>query len=59
LESTAGVILVVASIVALWFFFPRRGQPHPLMRFRFMKSLVPLVIVSGLALGATMAISGL
>jgi hypothetical protein len=59
LESTAGAILVVASIAVLWFFFPKRGQPHPLMRLRLMQSLVPLAIVSGLALGATMAISGL
>ena len=59
LQSTAGVILVIASIAVSWFFYPKRGQPHPLMRLPFMQSLVPLAIVSGLALGATMTISGL
>jgi hypothetical protein len=59
LEATAGVILVIASAAVLWLFFPKRGQPHPWMRFRLMQSLVPLAIVSALALGATMAISGI
>jgi hypothetical protein len=60
LEATAGVILVLASAAALWFFLPRRGQSHPMLRLRFMQSLVlPLAIVSALAIGVTMAISGL
>jgi len=59
LEATAGVILVLASAAALWFFLPRRGQSHPFLRLPLMQSLVPLAIVSGLALGATMAISGI
>jgi hypothetical protein len=53
------VILVVASIAVLWFFYPKRGQPHPLLRLPFMQSVVPLAIVIGLALGTTMAISGI
>jgi hypothetical protein len=59
LEATAGLILVLASAAALWFFLPRRGQSHPWLRLRLMQSLVPLAIVTALALGATMAISGL
>jgi hypothetical protein len=59
LEATAGVILVLASAAALWFFLPRRGQSHALLRLPLMQSLVPLAIVTALALGATMAISGL
>jgi hypothetical protein len=59
LEATAGVTLVVASAAALWFFLPKRGQSNPILRLPLMQSLVPLAIVTGLALGATMAISGI
>jgi hypothetical protein len=58
LESTAGAILVVASIAALWIFVPKCGQQHLLMRLRFMQSLVPLAIFSRLAFVPTIAISG-
>jgi hypothetical protein len=59
LAAAVGLILVAASIVALWFFFPKGGRPNPLLRLPLMESLVPLAIVSAIALGATMAISGI
>jgi hypothetical protein len=59
LEATAGVILVLASAAALWFFLPKRGQSNALLRLPLMQSLVPLAIVTGFALGVTMAISGI
>ena len=59
MEAAAGVILVLASAGVLWLFLPKRGQSHAMLRLPLMQSLVPLAIVSGLALGVTMAISGI
>jgi hypothetical protein len=59
LEGTIGLIMVATSIAALWIFLPRQRQSHHLLKLPLMESIVPLVITTGITLGATMAISGL
>ena len=48
------LVLVVASVGAFWFVYPKKGKRHWLLDVPLMAALAPLVVVSAIAIGATM-----
>ena len=55
--SMFGLVLVIVSVAVFWYFMPKRGRRNRLLDLPFVESLVPLAVVSGIALGVTMALS--
>jgi hypothetical protein len=50
-----GIAMIIASVALLWFALPRKGQLRWPLTHSMVNSGVALAIVSGLALGATLA----
>jgi hypothetical protein len=59
MTALIGVVMLAASVGALWFMLPKGDKLNPLATMPFVESLIPLGIVSGLALGITFTLSGL
>jgi len=59
LSIISGAIVTAAGGVGLWVFKPHNGQMHRLARAPFLDSLIPIAIVSALAVGVAIIISGL
>jgi len=55
----SGVIIAGAGGTGLWYFMPRGGQPHPLATKPFVDPLIPIGIVSALAIGVALVIAGM
>lgn len=55
----AGLIVTGGGGVTLWYMSPRNGQPHRLARAPVLDSLVPVAIVSALAIGVALIVAGL
>ena len=44
---------------ALWYMMPTNGHVHPLARKPLLDSLIPIAIISALAIGVALIISGI
>jgi len=55
----SGVITAGAGGVGLWYFMPHQGRVHRLANTPFLDSLIPIGIVSALAVGTALIVAGL
>ncbi len=55
----SGLIVAGGGGAGLWYFMPHEGRPHPLTVKPLLNSLIPIAIVTALAIGTAMVISGL
>jgi hypothetical protein len=58
LSIISGLVVSGAGGAGLWMLMPRNGQPHRLARTPMLDSLVPVVIVSALAIGVALIVAG-
>ncbi|MDP2410880.1 MAG: hypothetical protein Q8M26_11415 [Pseudolabrys sp.] len=54
----AGALTASAGGFGLWTMLPRHGIPHRYSETPFLQSLIPVAIVSALAIGVTMVLGG-
>ena len=52
-----GFLIAGVSAWTFWYLLPKNGEVHPIVTKPFLDQLLPVSIVSGLALGITMFIS--
>lgn len=55
----SGFGVFAAGGAALWYMMPTNGQVHPLARKPLLDSLIPIAIISALAIGVALIISGI
>jgi hypothetical protein len=55
--GTLGFLIAGVSAGTFWYLLPKNGQTHPIVTMPFLDQLVPVSLVSGLAIGITMFIS--
>jgi hypothetical protein len=54
-----GAALVGLSVAAFWYFLPRNGQEHPLVKNSSVGSMVTLAIMTVLTVGVVLLVQGL
>lgn len=52
-----GLLITGVSAGAFWYLLPKNGEVHPIVTMPFLDQLLPVSLVSGLAIGITMFIS--
>jgi hypothetical protein len=57
--ALTGLAMMIGSLGLFGYFWPRAGRSAIWDRSSFLRDMVPLAAVSGLALGVTMLVSGL
>lgn len=57
--SLLGLVIAGVGGAALWYLQPTDGHIHPLMKFQFLDGLIPVAIVTALAIGISMTIAGI
>ncbi len=55
----SGVVVAGAGGAGLWYFMPKQGVPHPLAKRPLLDSLIPIGIVTALAIGCAMIVAGI
>jgi hypothetical protein len=55
----SGLIIAGAGAVGLWYAVPHNGQVRAFAKKPFIDSLVPIAIVSALAIGVALIVAGL
>lgn len=55
----SGIVVTGAGGAGLWYFMPHAGVVHPLARKPLLDSIIPIAIVSALAIGVALIVSGL
>jgi hypothetical protein len=58
LSVISGLVVTGAGGAGLWYFMPHQGRVHPLANARFLDSLIPIGIVSALAIGIALIVAG-
>ena len=58
LSIVSGIIVIGGGAAGLWCMLPRDGVTHPLAKKPLLDSLIPIAIVSALAIGVALIISG-
>ena len=58
LSILSGAVLVGASGTGLWYFLPRNGQVHPLVKKPFLDSMITIVIMALLVVGLGLVLDG-
>lgn len=53
-----GFLITGVSAWTFWYLLPKNGQIHPIVMMPFLDQFVPVSLISGLALGIAMFISG-
>jgi len=56
--GVSGFLITGVSVWAFWYLLPKNGEVHPIVTKPFLDQLLPVSLVSGLAIGVTMFISG-
>lgn len=59
ISIVSGLVVFGAGAAGLWHFMPTDGQVHPLAKMPFLDSLIPIAIVTALALGTALIIAGI
>lgn len=54
----SGLVVTGAGSAGLWYFMPHGGVTHPLARKPLLDSLIPVVIVTALAIGVALMVAG-
>ena len=54
----SGVIVFGGGGAGLWYFMPSNGQVHPLAKRPLLDSLIPIAVVTALAIGVALIIAG-
>lgn len=54
----SGIVVTGAGGASLWYFMPHNGVIHPLVRKPLIDSLIPIGIVSALAIGVALIVAG-
>jgi hypothetical protein len=57
-EALVGLVVVVVTGTAFWYFMPRNGRIHPWVTAPYLESTIPFAILSGLVLGLAMIGAG-
>lgn len=55
----SGAIVFGGGGAGLWYFMPHHGKSHPLTKAPLLDSLIPIAIVTALAIGVAMIVAGL
>jgi hypothetical protein len=55
----SGVAVFAGGGAGLWYFRPTNGQPHRLTVTPLLDSLIPIGIVTALAIGVALIVSGI
>jgi hypothetical protein len=58
LNFLSGVVVAGSGAAGLWYCWPRNGRVHPLIVKPVLDWLIPTGIISALALGTVMILSG-
>jgi hypothetical protein len=58
LQVFSGLIITGAGAGSLWYFRPHNGQVHPMAVRRGLDFLIPICIVTALALGIALIVAG-
>lgn len=59
MSAVLGAFLFCGSAAMVWFIRPREGREHKLLENYALQNLIIIAIVSGLAIGFTLLLSGL
>jgi len=59
LSIISGLIVAGGGGAGLWYFMPHDGKTHPLARAKLLDSLIPIAIVSAIAIGVALIFSGI
>lgn len=59
ISTISGIVVFGAGGASLWHFMPTDGKLHPLAKKPFLDSLIPIAIVSALAIGTALIVTGL
>lgn len=54
----SGAIVVGGGGAGLWYFMPHHGKQHPLTVTPLLDSLIPICIVTALAIGVALIVAG-
>jgi hypothetical protein len=55
----SGLVVFGGGSAGLWYFKPTNGQPHRLTVMPLLDSLIPIAIVTALAIGVALIVSGI
>lgn len=55
----SGLVVAGSGAAGLWYYRPRNGQVHPLAVTPVLEWLIPIGIVTALALGSALIVSGI
>ncbi len=58
LSIISGAIVAGGGGGGLWYFMPNKGQPHRLTVIPLLDSLIPIAIVTALAIGVALIVAG-
>ncbi|MGH6664502.1 MAG: hypothetical protein ACREB2_06310 [Pseudolabrys sp.] len=58
LSIISGAIVAGGGGAGLWYFMPNNGQPHRLTVTPLLDSLIPIAIVTALAIGIALVVAG-
>jgi hypothetical protein len=59
LSIISGVVVAGGGGVGLWYFMPKHGQVHRFAKIPLLDSLIPIAIVTTLAIGVAMIVAGI
>ncbi len=54
----SGIVVTGAGGASLWYLMPNNGVPHRLARAPLLDSIIPIGIVSALAIGVALIVAG-
>lgn len=54
----SGLVVGGAGGASLWYFMPHDGKTHPLAKMPLLDLLIPIGIVSALAIGVALIVAG-
>ncbi len=55
----SGAIVAGGGGAGLWYFMPHNGKPHRLTKMPLLDSLIPIAIVTALAIGVALIVAGI
>jgi hypothetical protein len=55
----AGIVVLGLTATVFGYFCPRKGQTHPWVTLPILDSVIPLALLSGVAFGGALLLSGI
>lgn len=59
ISLVSGLVITGAGGAALWAMMPKNGTVHPLARKPLLDTLIPIAIITALAIGIALIVAGL